>query len=166
LWMITVHGSQGHRQKRTAIIVEFVSTASISMDRVQRVRAHATKGAFRTVATAVAEAEVGIRTAGDGRAEGATRLWINLRTLPATNPFSKLATREFRLFTSPLQKIARAHQRTPTNKMEVIQPYVVTPWEKRIPAKIDHETGMAIETANAIQGIRIATSDVFSALIG
>jgi hypothetical protein len=30
-------------------------------------------------------------------------------------------------FTSPLQKIAYTHRDTPTDKMEVIQPYVIPP---------------------------------------
>ena len=128
------------------------------MNRVQRAGAQAIIGAFKTVATAVAEAEASIRTVREWHEESATRLWISLHTLPRTNPLATLTTREFRRFTSPLQMIARAHQRTPTDKMETIQPYVVAPWEKRIPVKIDHETEMALETAKAIQGIRIATS--------
>jgi hypothetical protein len=42
--------------------------------------------------------------------------------------------------------------------MEVIQPYVVTPWEDRLPATIDPDREKAIEVANSTQGILIATS--------
>jgi len=89
-------------------------------------------GAFQTVATAVAEAEASIRTVGERHVERATTLWVNLCTLPGTSPLSMLSIREPQRFTSPLQKIARAHQRTPTDSMEDIQPYVVTPWEDRL----------------------------------
>jgi hypothetical protein len=42
--------------------------------------------------------------------------------------------------------------------MEVIQPYVVTPWEDRVAVTIDQDTEKAIEAANSTQGILIATS--------
>lgn len=42
--------------------------------------------------------------------------------------------------------------------MEVIQPYVVTPWEDRLPAAIDSDRKKAIEVANPTEGILIATS--------
>jgi hypothetical protein len=40
--------------------------------------------------------------------------------------------------------------------MEIIRPYVITPWEERLVAKIDPEK--AIDTAKATQGVCIATS--------
>jgi len=42
--------------------------------------------------------------------------------------------------------------------MEVIQPYVIAPWEERLPATIHLGTEEAINAANTIRGIRIATS--------
>ena len=128
------------------------------INRIQRVRAQAITGAFRTVVTAVAEAEASIRTVGERHAEKATKLWVNLCTLPEMNLFSKLNTRELRRFTSPLQKIAHAHQYTPTDRMEVIQPYVIAPWEERLPATINLRMEEAINVANTIRGIQIATS--------
>jgi hypothetical protein len=128
------------------------------MNRIQRVGAQAITGAFRTVATAVAEAEANIHTAGERHAERATKLWVNLRTLPETNPLSKLSTRELRRFTSPLQKIAHAHQYTPTDRMEVIQPYVIAPWEERLLAIIEPGTEATVRVANTARGIRITTS--------
>jgi hypothetical protein len=128
------------------------------MNRIQRIGAQAVTGAFRTVATAVAEAEASIRTVSERWAEKATKLWVNIRTLPETNPISKLNTRVLRRFTSPLQKIAHAHQNMPTDKMEVIQPYVIAPWEERILATIDLGTEETTNIANTICGIRIATS--------
>jgi hypothetical protein len=40
--------------------------------------------------------------------------------------------------------------------MEIIRPYVITPWEERLVTRIDPEK--AIETAKATQGVCIATS--------
>jgi endonuclease/exonuclease/phosphatase family metal-dependent hydrolase/ribonuclease HI len=128
------------------------------MNRIQRIGAQAVTGAFRTVATAVAEAEASIRTVSERFAERATKFWVNVRTLPETNPISKLNTRQLRRFTSPWQKIAHAHQNTPTDKMEVIQPYVIALWEERLPATIDCGTEQTTHIANTICGIRIATT--------
>jgi hypothetical protein len=72
------------------------------MDRIQRIGAQAITGVFRTVATAVAEAEASIRIVSERHVERATKLWVNLYTLLETNPLSKLNTRQFRRFTSPL----------------------------------------------------------------
>lgn len=121
------------------------------MNRIQRVGAQAITGAFQIVATAVAEAEASIRTVGERHAERATKLWVNLRTLPKTNPLLKLNTRELRRFTSPLQRIAHAHQNTPMDRMEVIQPYVIVPWEERLRATIDPRTEEEVSVANTIQ---------------
>jgi ribonuclease HI len=129
-----------------------------SMNRVQRIGAQAITGSFRSVATAVAEAEASICTIRERHSERATNLWINLRTLPRTNPLSRMGIRVFQRFTSPLQKIADAHRRTLTDRMEVIQPYVVTPWEDRLSATIEPDKEKAVEAANLTHGIRIATS--------
>ena len=74
--------------------------------RIQKVGAQAITGVFRTVATTVAEAEASIRIVGERYIERAIKLWVNLRTLPETNPLSKLNTRELRRFTLLLQRIA------------------------------------------------------------
>ena len=76
--------------------------------------------------------------------------------MPDTNPLSRLNTRQLRRFTSPLQKIAQAHRCAPTDRMEIIRPYVITPWEERLITRIDPEK--AIETAKTTQGVCIATS--------
>jgi hypothetical protein len=46
----------------------------------------------------------------------------------------------------------------PTDKMEVIQPYVIAPWEEQLPATIDRGTEEITNIANTICGIQIATS--------
>jgi hypothetical protein len=129
-----------------------------AMNRVQRIGAQAIIGAFCTVATAIGEAEASIRTIRRRHSERAIKLWVSLGTLPKTNPLVRLSTRTFQRFISPLQKIARAHRETPTDRMEAIQPYIVMPWEDRIAVTINRDTEKAIEAANATQGILIATS--------
>ena len=132
--------------------------AMASMNRAQRVGAQAITGTFCTVATAIAEAEASIRTVHERHSERATKVWIGLRTLPVTNPVRRLGTRRFQRFTSPLQKIAWAHQQVATDRMEIIKPWVVTPWEERIPATIDASREQAVEAAQSTRGIIIATS--------
>ena len=90
------------------------------MNKIQRLGQQAVTGVFRTVATAVAEAEASIRAVSERHAERATKFWVNLRTLPDTNPLSKLNARQLWRFASPLQKIADAHLGTPTGRMETI----------------------------------------------
>jgi hypothetical protein len=50
------------------------------------------------------------------------------------------------------------YQDTPTERMETIQEYVTAPWEERIPLVIDHDKGRAVQMANCLGGIRVATS--------
>ena len=46
----------------------------------------------------------------------------------------------------------------PTDRIEVIQPYVIAPWEERLPAIINLGTEETTNIANTIYGIRITTS--------
>ena len=129
-----------------------------SLDRVQRVGAQAIIGSFRTVAVAMAEIEASIRTVRERHADRAAKLWVDLHTLPKTNPLSRVGTRVFRKFISPLQKIAQAHEAVPTDAVETIEECAISPWEKRIPAIINPDSERAVEVANCISGICIATS--------
>jgi hypothetical protein len=133
------------------------TAATASLNRVQRIGAQAITGCFRTVATAVAEAEASIRTVRERHMERTTKLWINIHTLPKTHPLSKLNFKAFRRFVSPLQKIAQAHRRTSTDRMEIILPFVVSPWEARLPTVIEPDKARAAELANNSHGVRIAT---------
>lgn len=56
------------------------------LNRAQKTGALAITGAFRTVATAVAEAEASIRSIGERHVYAAIRLWINIHILPGTHP--------------------------------------------------------------------------------
>ena len=132
--------------------------AIASLNRVQREGGKSITGSFRTVATAVAEAEASIRTVRERHIGKATKFWMNLRTLPKTHPLSRLSSRAFQRFISPLQKIAQIHQDTPTERMEIIQEYVTAPWEECIPLVIDHDKERAAQMANSLGDIRIATS--------
>jgi hypothetical protein len=125
---------------------------------VQRVGAQAITGAFRTVAVAVAETEASIRTVRERHADRATKLWVELHTLPRTNPLSRLRTAVCRRFTSPLQKIGQAHEDVPTDSVETIKGYAISPWQQRIPAIIDRDSERAVAIANFTGGICIAAS--------
>jgi ribonuclease HI len=150
-----------------ALVIDYASNvwmhtikgnAMASLNRVQRIAAQAITGTFSTVATAVAEAEASICTVHERHTERATKLWVYLHTLPKTNPLARLHTTVFLKFTSPLQKIAQAHQSVPVDRMEVIEPYAVTPWGERISIVIDPDRKRAVEAANNMLGVRIATS--------
>lgn len=117
-------------------VVDYASTvwmractapAMAALNRVQREGGKSITGSFRTVATAVAEAEASIRTVSQRHTDRAIKFWMNLRTLPKTHPSSKLPFKAFKRFISPLQKMAQMHQDTPTGRMEPIQEYVIAP---------------------------------------
>jgi ribonuclease HI len=127
------------------------------MNRIQRIGGHAIIGAFRTVSTAVLEAEASISTVKERQANRATKFWVNVRTLPTTNPLSKLSTKTLKRYTSPLHRIASEHRDTPVERMEIIQPYIMAPWEQRLHALI-HPVEIATDAAQLIHGIRVATS--------
>ena len=86
--------------------------------RVQRIGAQAVTGAFRTVATAVAEAEASLRSVTDRHSAKATAFWVNINTLPPSHPLTKARTRRCRRFASPLQKIA---QESETRKVKGVE---------------------------------------------
>ena len=134
------------------------SAAMASLNRVQRVGAQAITGAFRTVAVAVAETEASIRTVRERHADRATKLWVDLHTLPRTNPLSRISTTVCRRFTSPLQKTSQANEDVPAGGVEMIQGYTISPWEQRVPAIIDADCEKAVEAARHTSGIRVATS--------
>jgi hypothetical protein len=128
------------------------------LNRAQKTSALAITGAFRTVATAVAEAEASIPPIRQRHAQGAAKLWVNLHTLPKTHP---LATRKIRItvrFVSPLQKVARAMEEIQVDRMETIQEYAIPPWEPRLQVTLEPDRKKAAEMANGITGIVIATS--------
>jgi hypothetical protein len=129
-----------------------------SLNRVQRVGAQAITGAFRMVAAAVAEIEASIRTVRERHADRAIKMWVDLHTLPTTNPLSRLSTIVCRRFTSPLQKVAQAHEDVPRGGVEMVHGYVISPWEQRVPAIIDTDCEKAVDAARHTSSIRITMS--------
>lgn len=63
------------------------------INRVQRVGAQAIVGTFLTTATSVAEAEASIPTAKERFLKRAIKLWVDIHTLPKTNPLHRITTR-------------------------------------------------------------------------
>jgi hypothetical protein len=127
-----------------------------AMNRAQREGAQSVIGAFRTVAVAIAEAEAHIRPIRQRHSERATKLWIGMQTLPATNPLQRIDVKVFQRFTSPLTKISLAHQQT--NTLETIQAYTIPPWQKRLDTVIRPNNKEAVEAIRQTQGIILATS--------
>jgi hypothetical protein len=129
-----------------------------ALNRVQRIGGQAIIGSYRSVSTAVAVAEADIRTVRERHQERGLKFWMNLRTLPKTHPLSRIGTTPFKRFTSPLQIIAGMHQDAPVERMETIREYAIAPWDERLPVVIDPDKEKAVEIANNLGGIRVATS--------
>lgn len=128
------------------------------LNRVQRIGAQAVTGCFHTVGTAIGEAEACIRTVKERHSTRAAKMWVGLRTLPETNPLARVNTRGCKRFVSPLQKIASTYQDATMNRLEVIEPYVLAPWEPRLQATINAGEGAAPATDTRTNGIYIVTS--------
>ncbi|KAJ3454608.1 hypothetical protein MRS44_013208 [Fusarium solani] len=124
-------------------------TSIRAINRVQRLGAQAIVGTFHTVATAVAEAEASILPVRERFAKRATKLWIDLQTLPNSNPLRRVGGRTFRRFVSPLQRIASAHQGVPVDRMEAIHPFALGPWEERVQLFAEDDEEKVTEAANA-----------------
>ena len=107
------------------------------LTRVQRIGAQAVTGAFRTVATAVAEAEANLHSVTSRLLSKTTSFWTNLNTLPPSHPLTKVRTRRCRRFASPLQKIAHENEDIHVEGMEKIKPYTVPPWADRLNPRED-----------------------------
>lgn len=128
------------------------------LNRIQKQGAIAIIGTFRTVATSVAEAEASIQPFHIRHREKATKLWIDIHTLPKSNPLTKLSTFTTQRFTSPLQKIAQSLGTTKSKWIETIQAFTVSPWTGRIQAICEKDGDKAIEIAIKAIGILAATS--------
>ncbi|KAF6515169.1 hypothetical protein HZS61_005075 [Fusarium oxysporum f. sp. conglutinans] len=164
------------RQLFTAMVAPVVDYASnvwmhacktasaYAIHRVQRVGAQAVIGSFTSVATGVAEAEAHIATIHERFWRRASKLWVDIHTLPRTNPVRNLlrGIKAFRRFISPLRRIADVCRELPRNTMEVIQPFALAPWESRMQAVLSGQDGededQIKELAKAGWAVRIATS--------
>lgn len=116
------------------------------------------------MATGVAEAEAHIATIHERFWRRASKLWVDIHTLPRTNPVRNLlrGIKAFRRFISPLRRIADVCRELPRNTTEVIQPFALAPWESRMQAVLSgqEEEGedQIAELAKAGWAVRIATS--------
>ncbi|KAM5528719.1 hypothetical protein FOXYSP1_19200 [Fusarium oxysporum f. sp. phaseoli] len=164
------------RQLFTAMVAPVVDYASnvwmhacktasaYAIHRVQRVGAQAVIGSFTSVATGVAEAEAHIATIHERFWRRASKLWVDIHTLPRTNPVRNLlrGIKAFWRFISPLRRIADVCRELPRNNMEVIQPFALAPWEARMQAVLSGQEGenedQIKELAKAGWAVRIATS--------
>jgi hypothetical protein len=127
------------------------------INRIQRIGAQAIVGTFLKVATSVAEAEADIPSAQERFWKRATKLWTDIHTLPDTNPLRRNTSRmrKFRRqHRSPLYQVAEALKNIPMEQLEVIKPYTLAPWEKRVRTITDG----APREPNAAWAVRIAVS--------
>ncbi|KJZ68744.1 hypothetical protein HIM_11864 [Hirsutella minnesotensis 3608] len=127
------------------------------MNKAQMIGAQAITGAFRTVATAVAEAEASIRTVEERHSQATMKLCISLQTPPSTHPLAALRNSRSKRFISPMRKIVSAAE-DQTGRMEIIHEYALPPWTSRIPAVVEDDATKAVGAANEVQGIMITTS--------
>ncbi|KAG6980395.1 hypothetical protein BFJ68_g17223 [Fusarium oxysporum] len=124
----------------------------------QKIGAQAITGAFRTVSTAVAEAETSIQTACERHAQASTRFYINIKTLPKTHPLATLRVSVSRRYMSLLKRLVLVHEESGMRRMETIQAYAVPPFHNRVSLVCDADCEAAIAAANDADDIVIATS--------
>ncbi|KAJ6436835.1 reverse transcriptase [Purpureocillium lavendulum] len=127
------------------------------LNKAQRIGAQAITGSFQTVATAVAEAEAGIRAVGERHEQAATRLCVDLRTLPLTHPLAALKNKASKRYLSPMQGIAALVAKGSTERMEVINEYALRPWTDRIPL-LGEDDPEGAQKPYDVQNILIATA--------
>ncbi|OAQ57559.1 reverse transcriptase [Pochonia chlamydosporia 170] len=107
------------------------------INRVQRVGAQAIVGSFLTVATSIAEAEAAIPTTRERLWKRAIKLWIDIHTLPKTNPLHRITARVrkfYQSYRSPFHQVACRLKEIPLSEIESIQPFALAPWDKRMEA--------------------------------
>ncbi|KAL9570493.1 hypothetical protein ACKAV7_005381, partial [Fusarium commune] len=127
-------------------------------NRAQKIGARAITGAFRTVATAVMEAEAYIQTVCERHAQAGMRMYINIKTVPKTHPLAALKVSASRRYMSPLKKLALAYEGSGTERMETIEAYAVPPWYNRVPLVCEADREAAKIAAKNVNDIVIATS--------
>lgn len=130
------------------------------LNRVQRIGGQAVIGCFRTVGTAVAEAEANIPTIKERHLRKAVKTWVDMHSMPDTHPLARLAGRRVcRRFISPMQKIAGWAQCPSLMRLETTRPYISAPWEVRVRTGDSVTDGVqAGMQAQRLSGVCIATS--------
>jgi ribonuclease HI len=130
------------------------------IDRIQRIGAQAIIGTFKTVATAVAEAEASILPAHERFLRRALKLWIDINTLPRSHPLRTTGFRLFTRFISPMQKLARNLRDILLERLETIKSFPMAPWVERIEAFIEEDDPENARLIQADWAVRIATSSL------
>lgn len=128
------------------------------INRVQRVGAQAIVGTFLSVATSIAEIEASIPTARERFWKRAIKLWVDIHTLPKTNPLHRITSRVRKLYhcnRSPFHQVACRLKDVPLEELESIQPFALAPWENRVQA-FNYEN--ASKETEAKWDIRVAVS--------
>lgn len=135
------------RQLFTATVVPTVDYASSvwmhackdkllgSVNRVQRAGAQAIVGTFLRVAVNVAEAEANIISVQERHWRRAIKLWINIHTVPDTNPLRRITSRIQNFYPSrrsPFHQVACRLKDIPVDEIENIMPFPLAPWVKRV----------------------------------
>lgn len=72
----------------------------------------------------------------------AIKLWTDVHTLPGTNPLRNLISRirKFRPFhRSPLRQVADFLKDVSLGNLEIISPFTLAPWERRIQISVDND---------------------------
>jgi ribonuclease HI len=78
--------------------------------------------------------------------------------LPKPHPLATLKIRICRRFTSPLQRIAGTHADLRTVRIETVHEYALPPWTIRIRGRVDTDPERAVEAANQVEGVVVATA--------
>ncbi|TQV90003.1 reverse transcriptase [Cordyceps javanica] len=113
------------------------------IDRVQRAGAQAIVGTFMTVATSVAEAEAHIVSARERFWKRAIKMWVEVHTLPGTNPLSRITKRIKKFYTtfrSPLHQVAERLKGIRLWQMETVTPVLLEPWRACLKTVVDKPT--------------------------
>lgn len=130
------------------------------LNRVQRIGGQAVIGCFRTIGTAVAEAEANLPTIKERHLRKAVKTWIDVLSMPDTNPLARVTGRRVcKRFVSPMQKIAEWAQSLSLTKLETTPPYISAPWDARMQtgSSVTDSVQAAVQ-AQQLSGVRIATS--------
>ena len=112
-------------------------------------------------ATSVAEAEAHISSVQERLWKRAMKLWIELHTLPNSNPLRREATSIKRVwkngFQSSFQQVAFAFNSSLLEELETLQPFSLALWQERIPV-IDTTEKSTAQVPDSVSDIRIAVS--------
>jgi hypothetical protein len=126
------------------------------LDSVQRLGAKMVVSAFRTVSTAVLEAEAGLLPTDTRLKRRLLSHTINLHTLPGSHPFWNCKTRAQRQgvkYTSPLALLLQefAKEIGTDGQLEKLEPFCMAPYEHTLPADmitIEADRTAAIQQAS------------------